>query len=668
MGPLDRWQMIDPPGGGLSPDSAPATRPGLFVGAKPLAFSSHAGLACVDCHTQATQIPHIPELGQPACQTCHAEAQLHFDRSAHAEAMAAGDPDAPTCASCHGGHEILPSDQRHSMTHPFNAVGVCSDCHEHHATRHLNGDEAKEHIQSYLEGVHGQGVQKAGLVLSATCSNCHNHHAVLHSDNPLATTSRDNISATCGECHLGVVEVYASSVHGELLKQGDERAPVCTDCHAAHRIKLASVEESLVDVVAECGECHARADMTESGRATFYETYRMTYHGQVSALGSKLAARCSDCHGAHDILPATDPVSRVHASNLQATCQTCHENANANFIQYDPHADYRDRERYPLLNGVWWYFIIVMSSAFGFFGLHSIFWFLRSLVDRIRHGKQPRPKYGKKGIRRFTLINRVNHAFVIITFFGLTLTGMPLLFADQTWAMALATVIGGVEAAGIVHRGFAIMLFGNFAVHFYSIYRSARARRGSLIQSWLLGPNSMVPRWKDLMDCLGMGRWFLFGGEKPRFDRFTYWEKFDYWAEIGGTGIIGVSGLLLWFPEFFALFLPGWMFNVATLIHGYEALLAVGFIFTIHFFNAHLRAEKFPVDDVIFTGLLPEEEFKHERPAEYDRLTAEGRLEEFEEPAPAAWTRRFAIIVGIAAMTVGTGLVVLIVLAGLDVI
>ena len=58
-----------------------------------------------------------------------------------------------------------------------------------------------------------------------------------------------------------------------------------------------------------------------------------------------------------------------------------------------------------------------------------------------------------------------------------------------------------------------------------------------------------------------------------------------------------------------------------------EALLAVGFIFTIHFFNGHLRPEKFPMDPVIFTGRLAEEEFRRDHPEEYERLRAEGRLE-----------------------------------------
>jgi cytochrome b subunit of formate dehydrogenase len=92
------------------------------------------------------------------------------------------------------------------------------------------------------------------------------------------------------------------------------------------------------------------------------------------------------------------------------------------------------------------------------------------------------------------------------------------------------------------------------------------------------------------------------------------------------VAIIGVSGLMLWFPEFFTKFVPGWLINVATIVHSDEALLAVGFIFTIHFFNTHLRPEAFPMDKVIFTGVVPLEEYKKDRPEAYQELKRTGEL------------------------------------------
>ena len=139
----------------------------------------------------------------------------------------------------------------------------------------------------------------------------------------------------------------------------------------------------------------------------------------------------------------------------------------------------------------------------------------------------------------------------------------------------------------------------------------------------------------DLNDFIASIKWFVGKGERPEYGRWTYWEKFDYFAVFWGIFVIGSTGLTLWFPEFFTLFLPGWALNVATIVHSDEALLATGFIFTIHFFNTHLRPEKFPMDLVIFTGRIPLEEFKLDRPAEYKQLVESGELEKYlAEPYP----------------------------------
>jgi len=151
-------------------------------------------------------------------------------------------------------------------------------------------------------------------------------------------------------------------------------------------------------------------------------------------------------------------------------------------------------------------------------------------------------------------------------------------------------------------------------------------------------------------------------GPRPQFDRFTYWEKFDYWAVFWGVGMIGVSGLFLWFPEFFGRFMPGWAFNIATVIHSDEALLAAGFIFTIHYFNTHLRPEKFPMDPVIFSGRLSFHELKHDRPLEYQRLVEENRLEQAYAEPQQAWITDVGILFVFAVVLIGFFLLVLIVI------
>jgi hypothetical protein len=104
---------------------------------------------------------------------------------------------------------------------------------------------------------------------------------------------------------------------------------------------------------------------------------------------------------------------------------------------------------------------------------------------------------------------------------------------------------------------------------------------------------------------------------------------------------------------------------VAIIVHSDEALLAVGFIFTIHFFNGHLRPEKFPMDPVIFTGRLEEEEFLRDHPEEYERLRAQGRLDSRRADPPPLWLRNFSLVVGLSAVTIGLVLIWLIIATAL---
>jgi len=269
---------------------------------------------------------------------------------------------------------------------------------------------------------------------------------------------------------------------------------------------------------------------------------------------------------------------------------------------------------------------------------------------------------GAEGIyvRRFSRAQRILHAVMMLCFLGLAATGLPLLFSDAAWASRLARLFGGFEAAGTIHRLFATTMIGVFAVHVGGLLKRLLVDRDFSI---LWGPTSLVPQPRDAVDMLRHMRWFVGRGPRPAFDRYTYWEKFDYWAVFWGMAIIGGSGAMLWFPVIFAHVVPGWLFNIALLVHGEEALLAVGFIFTIHFFNSHLRPEKFPMDMVIFTGRVPMEELRHERPGEYARLLETGELDRLVVPAPShgVWTAGRAV--GTVAVAVGVMLLCLILYA-----
>ena len=261
---------------------------------------------------------------------------------------------------------------------------------------------------------------------------------------------------------------------------------------------------------------------------------------------------------------------------------------------------------------------------------------------------------------RFAARERILHALLVVTFLGLVATGMPLRYSGSTWSLALARMLGGAGVMGFFHRVFAVLLTTCFLAHVAYVGHRAFVRRERGI---LWGPDSIVPQPRDVVQLFQHLRWFLHLGPRPRFGRFTYWEKFDYFAVFWGMVIIGASGYVLWFHGFVSRFLPGWTFNLALLVHGDEALLAAAFIFAIHFFNTHLRPEKFPMDLVIFTGRVTDEELREERPTEYARRLEEGTLASIESDAAPDWLARAGRVAGSIAVAVGFILFAFIVLA-----
>jgi len=227
---------------------------------------------------------------------------------------------------------------------------------------------------------------------------------------------------------------------------------------------------------------------------------------------------------------------------------------------------------------------------------------------------------------RFNVYHRVIHLLVLVSFFGSTISGMPLKYPHTGWARLLTRLQGGVAVMGIIHRISAIIIALYCLLHLVYIAHYVLVRKK---KPW--GPDTPVPSIKDFQDLWHNFLYFLGQGSRPLFDRFTYFEKFDYWAVFWGVPIIGLSGLVLWFPTFFSKFLPGFVINIAHIMHSDEALLAVGFIYIVHLFNTHIRFEKFPLNKVIFTGKETEEELRHERPLQWERLQAEPeRIEEMK--------------------------------------
>ena len=216
-------------------------------------------------------------------------------------------------------------------------------------------------------------------------------------------------------------------------------------------------------------------------------------------------------------------------------------------------------------------------------------------------------------IWRFTLLHRLMHLLAMLTFYTLVLTGIPLRYACAPFAPDLMRMWGGVEGAGRVHRVAAAIMVVYTLI--YGAWIGVKFMRSPNRIRKLLGYEAMMPNLQDAKDFLKQWKWYFTGKDRPKFGRYGYLEKLDFFGEVWGFIIIGGSGIVLWFPEYFSSWLPGWSFNVATVFHGYEALIAAGFIFVVHFFNVHLRPDKFPLDAVMFHGRATRDYMEEEHPA-----------------------------------------------------
>lgn len=603
------------------------------------ANSLHGDFDCIDCHVDIGEVPHADKLQHASCTDCHDDIEQEYRKSIHGAMKIMGNGDAASCGDCHGGHDIQPVDSIESPVFKMNLARTCAKCHDNPGITEEYRMRVPEAGSHYTESIHGKALMQYGLIVAPSCNDCHGVHNIRRAVDANSMVHHTNIDQTCGQCHVGVAEEYARSVHGQHLDDEGKMVAVCNDCHTAHDIEIPGTAHFKATSDEKCGKCHEDR----------LHNYHETYHGKAMVLGeankAPEVAACYDCHGHHNILPREDPESWLSDENILGTCAKCHEGANANFAGYVPHADHTDKENYPWLYYSFVFMTTLLISVFIFFGIHTFFWLFRSAYlffhdSKTFHEARFKVKEDDEWYTRFVPFERFLHFLVVTSFLLLVVTGMPLKFYYTDWARALFTMMGGVDVARSLHHFGAIITFLYFGLHlgdrFIAVVRNWKVvldpetRRPSWkrMMGIAFGPDSMMPSKQDWHDFIAHQKWFFGKGVKPQFDRWTYWEKFDYLAVFWGVFIIGLSGMVMWFPIFFSSFLPGWAINVALIVHSDEALLAAGFIFTFHFFNTHFRLEKLPMDTVIFSGRISKAEMLHERKRWYDRLVAEGRLEE----------------------------------------
>jgi formate dehydrogenase gamma subunit len=614
------------------------------------AASVHAILGCKDCHTTIREFPHPVKVSKVECATCHAEevadaaksvhaalgesacsschgnvhevgaaanaqpgkcAECHtreakeFSQSVHVRAAKAGDPDAPTCTSCHGlAHKIQESSAPTSTVARKNQATGCAKCHADAAFLSRHKIPILHPVEQYLQSVHGRAVLQGKN--AATCADCHGSHDILPARDGQSKVSHWNVAATCGVCHIEIAKIYVGSVHGQAIKEGVQDSPDCADCHGEHLILEPANPASPVNashVSAEtCGRCHGDARLSRRYNlpADRVPSYAESYHGLAKREGSLTAANCASCHGIHNIYQSSDPRSTVNAANLAKTCGRCHEGVGEKFAIGPIHVQTATGPAHPVVKwvrGIYW---VLIPLTLGFMVFHNLLDLLAKLVRR-----RPRYETGEQ-VLRMNLLFRIAHWGVMLSFPTLVFTGFALKYPDSWWATTF--LLRGKHEAfrGELHRAAAVVLIAATLYHFIHLAVNGRDR----VFLW-----AMFPKWKDATDLIGVIRYNLGARrEQPQFEKFNYAEKLEYWAFLWGTLVMAFSGFLLWFNNFTLRNFPKWITDAATAVHWYEAVLATFSILLWHFYFVIFDPLVYPMDTAWLNGKASADHYRRTRP------------------------------------------------------
>ncbi|NIQ40424.1 MAG: hypothetical protein GTN81_17840 [Proteobacteria bacterium] len=591
----------------------------LYVDRAALQRSVHAEIACVACHRDLEDVEgeHPSELGPVNCGLCHSEIEKTYSESVHAKAIRAGVTDSARCADCHGTHEVLPRENPSSRTYPMNLEKTCDRCHgdvafvqEH---RGLPGRILPGLI--YKNSVHGRAVE-AGIQGAAICSDCHSSHNLKSPLDADSTISRGNVAATCGKCHQSAYQEYADSIHGVVAARGISASPVCTDCHGIHSIRApidpeSSVAEQRISLTT-CPQCHGAERITrEYGLSTLkVKSYLDSYHGLAKRGGDVVAANCASCHGVHDIRPSRDPKSMIYKDNLVKTCGKCHPGASENFARFPVHFTPTLERGGPIGDLIASYvrvFYVILIA------LVVIFMYFHGGVDFVRKWLASRKRAGVRYYLRLTVNERIQHGLLAVGFIVLVVTGFALKFPDAWW-VGIFFREPASPMRSFLHRiaGVLTVLVGIY--HILYVFFTTRGRDQI---------KALLPHGQDARDMIGLMRYDLgLSKEAPKFGRYSYIEKIEYFGAIWGTAVMTLTGLVLWYDEFFSLYLPVWGINVARVIHFYEAVLASMTILVWHFYSVMFDPDVYPMNWSKITGYIPEDQMKHQHTLEWEEINA----------------------------------------------
>ncbi|GJQ21055.1 MAG: hypothetical protein HBSIN02_14100 [Bacteroidia bacterium] len=368
-----------------------------------------------------------------------------------------------------------------------------------------------------------------------------------------------------------------------------------------------------------CSPCHNSVALSEKYgiSANRFQTFSDSYHGLAVRAGSVEAANCASCHGAHKILPSSDPASSVHKDNLAQTCGGCHPGANERFAIGKVHVSMA-REEEPVLYWIATAYIILIVSIVGGMAVHNTADFIKKSKRRLRIRRGEIPEHTGRGLYlRMTLSERLQHGSLLVSFILLVITGFMLRYPDAWWVIWIRSLSDSVfDLRGLVHRIAAVIMV---AASLYHIGYLALTDRGKAL--W----RDLLPRFQDLRDALAVLKYnFGFSKVKPRLGRFSYIEKSEYWALVWGTIVMAVTGVIMWFDNTFMSVLTKLGWDIARTIHFYEAWLATLSIIIWHFYYVIFNPDVYPMNMAWLTGHLSESEMAEEHPLELEALKREG--------------------------------------------
>jgi predicted CXXCH cytochrome family protein len=589
-------------------------------------------VACKNCHgahdvrsVKDPESPANPRHIRETCGKCHADAAQKYAVSAHGIASGKGVANSPTCINCHGSHRIISPRNKESLLYKPKEAQLCLKCH-------LTDTDIRKHVgfsllfmSGYENSVHGKALA-AGNLKAASCSDCHGAHDAKNVMDSSSLISKWNIAGTCGRCHSEVAKTYEESVHGKAVQRGSGDSPTCTNCHGDHQIYATQDPRSAVSRsnVAEkvCSNCHNSVRLSQKyGIASDrFASFADSYHGLASKGGSLAVANCASCHGVHNIKPSSDPASTIHPSNLVRTCGQCHPNANQNFAKGAVHVLEADESHGKTIYLIRAVYIAIILLTIGAMFLHNLLDFIKKTrkIMAVRWGRVMPEHHGATQYIRMTRLDRLQHAGLFTSFILLAVTGFMLQFPDAWWVYAVRKQFAGFfELRGILHRIAAVVMLSISAWHFATLVFTRHGRKFFV---------DILPRWKDVRD-MWVNAMYLAGlsQRKLRFDRFGYIEKLEYWALVWGLAVMVVTGIFMWFNNFFiGLFTKlGW--DISRTIHFYEALLATLAILVWHLYYVIFNPSIYPMNTAWITGKISEEEMAEDHPLEFERIKNTGQ-------------------------------------------